>query len=88
MNVVDQMKIEVMNESVAGKKKHVGSGRIKLREAIPQKNTTTFFTVPLIYKKVKSGSLAPQETLRGTANFTAEIVDRRGLLYECGCPVS
>ena len=67
--------VEVFNQHVSGTKKHVGVGSIDISSAVPSRNAFHTFVVPLVYKN------KDKETLRGTATFTAQIIDNRSALW-------
>lgn len=54
------MEVEVLNiNGVTGGKTHVGLGKIALKEAVPEFNSSTLFTIPLKYnKKQDKGTVA------------------------------
>ena len=70
-----------MNKSIIGVRKHVGKGKINLREAVPKCGKDTMVTVELFHVKKKG------EKSQGKLTMRAQLVDMRPGQGAGGCCV-
>jgi hypothetical protein len=76
------MKIEVINKSVAGLKKHIAIGFIPLRTGMPRNGVETTFVIDLIHRS-KNGK---KDIMQGVATIRGQIIDTRPFDI-CGCQI-